>query len=51
VTIETRPLEWPRARRMRAERNAKEAIEAGNPIPEDIMATLRELGSPVAGGS
>jgi ferredoxin len=39
-----------RARRMRAERHAKEAVEAGNPIADDIMATLRELGSPMAGG-
>ena len=38
-----------RARRMRAERNANEAIESGNLIPENILATLRELGSPLAG--
>ena len=39
-----------RARRIRAERKAKEATAAGQPIPDDIMATLRELGSPMAGG-
>ncbi len=39
-----------RARRMRAERNAREATEKGEPIPDDVMATLRELGSPMAGG-
>ncbi|MFN0145814.1 MAG: hypothetical protein ACKVT1_04835, partial [Dehalococcoidia bacterium] len=40
-----------RARRMRAERRAKEATEAGQAIPDDVMATLRELGSPLAGGA
>jgi hypothetical protein len=39
-----------RARRMRAERRAREATEAGEPIPDDVMATLRELGSPMAEG-
>lgn len=39
-----------RARRMRAERRAREALEAGEPIPDDVMATLRELGSPMAEG-
>ena len=39
-----------RARRMRAERKAKESMEAGQSIPDDVMATLRELGSPLAGG-
>ncbi|MCK9518849.1 MAG: NADH-quinone oxidoreductase subunit I [Dehalococcoidia bacterium] len=39
-----------RARRMRAERRAREALEAGDPIPDDVMATLRELGSPMAEG-
>ncbi|MGE5597101.1 MAG: NuoI/complex I 23 kDa subunit family protein [Hyphomicrobiales bacterium] len=37
-----------RARRMRAERKAREAQEKGEPIPDDVMATLRELGSPLA---
>jgi hypothetical protein len=37
-----------RARRMRAERKANEARAAGEPIPDDVMATLRELGSPMA---
>jgi len=39
-----------RARRMRAERRARAALEAGEPIPEDVMATLRETGSPLAEG-
>jgi len=39
-----------RARRMRAERKANEATSAGEAIPDDVMATLRELGSPLAGG-
>ncbi|MBI2764579.1 MAG: 4Fe-4S binding protein [Chloroflexi bacterium] len=39
-----------RARRMRAERRAKELQAAGEAIPDDVMATLRELGSPLAGG-
>lgn len=37
-----------RARRMRAERKYRELQAAGEPIPDDIMATLRELGSPLA---
>ena len=40
-----------RARRMRAERTAKEAQESGGLIPEAVLATLRELGSPLAGGA
>ncbi len=40
-----------RARRMRAERKATESQEKGEPIPADVIATLRELGSPMAGGS
>jgi len=43
-------FEKVRARRMRAERRAKEAQDRGEPIPDDVMATLRELGSPMAGG-
>ncbi len=39
-----------RARRMRAERKAKEATDAGEAVPDDVMATLVELGSPVASG-
>ncbi|MFN0094519.1 MAG: NuoI/complex I 23 kDa subunit family protein [Dehalococcoidia bacterium] len=39
-----------RARRMRAERSAREALEASQSVPDDIMATLRELGSPMAQG-
>ncbi|MGI8925507.1 MAG: 4Fe-4S dicluster domain-containing protein [Tepidiformaceae bacterium] len=39
-----------RARRMRAERKAKEVLAAGEPIPADVMATLTELGSPMASG-
>ncbi len=40
-----------RARRMRAERKATEATEKGEAVPDDVLATLRELGSPLAGGS
>ncbi len=36
-----------RARRMRAERKANEALAAGEPIPEDVAATIRELGGVV----
>ncbi|MCC6387683.1 MAG: hypothetical protein IT302_09895, partial [Dehalococcoidia bacterium] len=43
-------FEKVRARRMRAERRAKEAQDRGESIPDDVMATLRELGSPMAGG-
>ncbi|MCC7366614.1 MAG: 4Fe-4S binding protein [Dehalococcoidia bacterium] len=39
-----------RAKRMRAERKAMEAQDKGEPIPDDVIATLRELGSPMAGG-
>src|SRR5487761_2067220 len=38
-----------RARRMRAERKAKEAIAAGEPVPADVAATLTELGGTVPG--
>ncbi|MDE2933524.1 MAG: NADH-quinone oxidoreductase subunit I [Chloroflexota bacterium] len=33
-----------RARRMKAERTAREHVEKGEPIPEDIVATITELG-------
>ncbi|MCZ2112187.1 MAG: hypothetical protein LC118_21935, partial [Dehalococcoidia bacterium] len=36
-----------RARRMRAERKAREALANGEPIPEDVAATIRELGGTV----
>jgi len=39
-----------RARRMRAERKAKEAQAAGEPIPEDVVQTLYELGSELSPG-
>jgi NADH-quinone oxidoreductase subunit I len=39
-----------RARRMRAERKAKEALEAGQPIGEDVLATINELGGTVPSG-
>ncbi len=39
-----------RARRMRAERKAKEAVAAGEPIPEDVAQTLYELGSEMSPG-
>jgi hypothetical protein len=28
---------------MRAERKAAEAVAAGQPIPDDVLATIREL--------
>jgi NADH-quinone oxidoreductase subunit I len=37
-----------RARRMKAERAAKEALDAGQEIPEDVMATLIQTGSEMA---
>ena len=40
-----------RARRMRAERKAKEAIEKGETIPDDVLATIKELGGKVPGGA
>jgi len=36
-----------RARRMRAERKAKEALEKGESIPDDVLATIKELGGTV----
>ncbi len=36
-----------RARRMRAERQAREALEAGESIPEDVLNTINELGGTV----
>ncbi|MBA4181778.1 MAG: hypothetical protein C0506_14405, partial [Anaerolinea sp.] len=38
-----------RARRMRAERKAAELAAAGEPIPDDIAQTIRELGGVVPG--
>jgi hypothetical protein len=40
-------LEKVRARRIRAERKAAEALAAGQLIPEDVLATIRELGGRV----
>jgi ferredoxin len=37
-----------RARRMRAERQSKALVEAGEPIPEDMAKTLYDLGSDLA---
>ena len=37
-----------RARRMRAEKKAKEALDAGEAIPDDVMAILVETGSEMA---
>src|SRR6185436_21071369 len=39
-----------RARRMRAERQAKELTAAGEPIPDDVAKTLYDLGSDLAPG-
>ncbi|MCA9830452.1 MAG: NADH-quinone oxidoreductase subunit I [Dehalococcoidia bacterium] len=36
-----------RAKRMRAERKAKEALAAGEAIPTDVLATIQELGGTV----
>jgi len=40
-----------RARRMRAERKAKESLAAGEPVPADVMATIKELGGEVPGAA
>jgi hypothetical protein len=40
-----------RARRMRAEKKAKELAAAGEPIPDDIAQTIRELGGTVPGAT
>ncbi|MEO8541393.1 MAG: 4Fe-4S binding protein, partial [bacterium] len=40
-----------RARRMRAERKAAEAVAAGQAIPDDVMATIRELNGKVPEGA
>jgi hypothetical protein len=44
-------LEKLRAKRMRAERKAREALAAGEPIPDDVLATIKELGGTVPGGA
>ncbi len=44
---EANSLEKLRARRMRAERNAKAALARGEAIPEDVLATIRELGGAI----
>jgi NADH-quinone oxidoreductase subunit I len=36
-----------RARRMRAERQAREALSKDEPIPDEVLATIRELGGTV----
>jgi hypothetical protein len=36
---------------MRAERKAKEAVEKGEAIPDDVLATIKELGGNVPGGA
>jgi hypothetical protein len=40
-----------RARRMRAERKAAEAVAAGQPIPDDVVATIKELNGKVPEGA
>ena len=40
-----------RARRMRAERKANELVAAGEPVPDDVAQTIRELGGTVPGAS
>ncbi|MEJ5220486.1 MAG: hypothetical protein WHT63_00590, partial [Tepidiforma sp.] len=39
-----------RARRMRAERRAREALAKGEPIPEDVIQTIKELGGTLPEG-
>jgi hypothetical protein len=39
-----------RARRMRAEKKAAEAVAKGEAIPEDILATIKELNGKVPEG-
>jgi NADH-quinone oxidoreductase subunit I len=46
---EPNSIEKLRARRMRAERQAREALAAGEAIPADVVATIRELGGVVPG--
>jgi hypothetical protein len=40
-----------RARRMRAEKKAAEAVAAGQPSPDDVMATLKELNGKIPQGA
>jgi NADH-quinone oxidoreductase subunit I len=40
-----------RARRMRAERKAAEAVAAGQPIPDDVLATIKELNGKLPAGA
>lgn len=40
-----------RARRMRAERRAREAVAKGEPIPEDALATIKELNGKMPEGA
>ncbi len=40
-------LQKLRAKRMRAERKAKEALANGEAIPADVLATIQELGGTV----
>ncbi len=40
-----------RARRMRAERKAAEAVAAGQPIPDDVLATIKELNGKIPEGA
>ncbi len=44
---EPNSLEKLRAKRMRAERKAREALASGEPIPDDVIATIKELGGTV----
>ncbi|HSE46133.1 MAG TPA: hypothetical protein VLA89_12475, partial [Gemmatimonadales bacterium] len=44
---EANSVEKLRARRMRAERKAREALARGEAIPEDVVATIKELGGTV----
>lgn len=44
-------FEKVRARRMRAERRAREALAKGEPIPEDVIQTIKELGGTLPEGA
>ncbi len=48
---EPNSLDKLRARRMRAERQAKEHLAKGEPIPESVLATIRELGGHTPAGA
>jgi hypothetical protein len=40
-----------RARRIKAERAAKEAVARGEPIPDDVIQTIKELNGTMPEGA